>query len=120
MYISVSLCGPHITSARRSARRNEEPRWRHSEKSAKKMEERVTGIEPAWPAWKAGALPLSYTRGVPPNTTWIAYPVRDRPTHALTEPNGAIGRSPIAAIPGRQSQPKKSDSCLGASCWSWI
>ena len=24
--------------------------------------ERVTGIEPAWPAWKAGALPLSYTR----------------------------------------------------------
>ena len=28
--------------------------------------ERVTGIEPAWPAWKAGTLPLSYTRtGVP-------------------------------------------------------
>ena len=26
------------------------------------MLERVTGIEPAWPAWKAGALPLSYTR----------------------------------------------------------
>ena len=24
--------------------------------------ERVTGIEPAYPAWKAGALPLSYTR----------------------------------------------------------
>src|SRR5207245_1083893 len=24
--------------------------------------ERVTGIEPASPAWKAGALPLSYTR----------------------------------------------------------
>jgi hypothetical protein len=27
--------------------------------------ERVTGIEPAWPAWKAGALPLSYTRASP-------------------------------------------------------
>ena len=27
--------------------------------------ERVTGIEPAWPAWKAGALPLSYTRARP-------------------------------------------------------
>ncbi len=27
--------------------------------------ERVTGIEPAWPAWKAGALPLSYTRVAP-------------------------------------------------------
>ena len=28
--------------------------------------ERVTGIEPAWPAWKAGALPLSYTRVLRP------------------------------------------------------
>jgi hypothetical protein len=26
--------------------------------------ERVTGIEPAWPAWKAGALPLSYARAL--------------------------------------------------------
>lgn len=25
-------------------------------------DERVAGIEPAWPAWKAGTLPLSYTR----------------------------------------------------------
>ena len=24
--------------------------------------ERVTGIEPAYPAWKAGVLPLNYTR----------------------------------------------------------
>ena len=24
--------------------------------------ERVTGIEPAWPAWEAGVLPLDYTR----------------------------------------------------------
>ena len=31
-------------------------------KSERKCLERVTGIEPAWPAWKAGALPLSYTR----------------------------------------------------------
>ena len=30
--------------------------------------ERVTGIEPAWPAWKAGALPLSYTRVRRPRT----------------------------------------------------
>lgn len=27
--------------------------------------ERVDGIEPTWPAWKAGALPLSYTRSRP-------------------------------------------------------
>ena len=30
--------------------------------SGKKRMERVMGIEPTWPAWKAGALPLSYTR----------------------------------------------------------
>jgi hypothetical protein len=24
--------------------------------------ERVAGIEPAWPVWKTGTLPLSYTR----------------------------------------------------------
>jgi hypothetical protein len=28
------------------------------------LTERVTGIEPALPAWKAGTLPLSYTREV--------------------------------------------------------
>ena len=27
-----------------------------------RMSERVMGIEPTWPAWKAGTLPLSYTR----------------------------------------------------------
>jgi dihydroorotase len=27
--------------------------------------ERVTGIEPAWPVWKTGTLPLSYTRSRP-------------------------------------------------------
>ena len=27
-----------------------------------KLLERVKGIEPSQPAWKAGALPLSYTR----------------------------------------------------------
>ena len=26
------------------------------------FEQRATGIEPAWPAWKAGTLPLSYAR----------------------------------------------------------
>jgi hypothetical protein len=28
------------------------------------LHKRVMGIEPTWPAWKAGALPLSYTRVV--------------------------------------------------------
>jgi hypothetical protein len=26
------------------------------------LDQRATGIEPAWPAWKAGTLPLSYAR----------------------------------------------------------
>src|SRR5437588_9675246 len=29
--------------------------------------ERATGIEPAWPAWKAGTLPLSYARNDTPS-----------------------------------------------------
>src|SRR5258708_30022660 len=29
---------------------------------SKRRLERATGIEPAWPAWKAGTLPLSYAR----------------------------------------------------------
>jgi hypothetical protein len=29
---------------------------------AEDEKERVEGIEPSWPAWKAGTLPLSYTR----------------------------------------------------------
>lgn len=31
-------------------------------RAAQKEVERVEGIEPSWPAWKAGTLPLSYTR----------------------------------------------------------
>ncbi len=30
------------------------------------------GIEPTWPAWKAGALPLSYTRISRANLTKLA------------------------------------------------
>ncbi len=38
--------------------------------------ERVPGIEPGYPAWKAGVLPLNYTRimvgvtGIEPATSW--------------------------------------------------
>ena len=38
--------------------------------------ERATGIEPAWPAWKAGALPLSYARVIALDayqTLWVRY-----------------------------------------------
>ena len=33
-----------------------------AEHSSSQVVERVMGIEPTWPAWKAGTLPLSYTR----------------------------------------------------------
>ena len=35
--------------------------------------ERVMGIEPTQPAWKAGVLPLNYTRTVSLNTSSVAY-----------------------------------------------
>src|SRR6058998_351181 len=35
--------------------------------------ERVMGIEPTWPAWKAGALPLSYTRT--PKRVMVLHPL---------------------------------------------
>jgi hypothetical protein len=38
----------------------------HSFRQKSKVVERVTGIEPAWPVWKTGTLPLSYTRNALP------------------------------------------------------
>ena len=40
---------------------------------ARSTMERVMGIEPTWPAWKAGTLPLSYTRGryTTTTTSWL-------------------------------------------------
>ena len=53
------------------------PRYDHFDTPAR---ERVMGIEPAYPAWKAGVLPLNYTRifncsqvgvtGFEPATSW--------------------------------------------------
>ena len=40
---------------------------------ANKKMERVKGIEPSQPAWKAGALPLSYTRTVSLSRTILLY-----------------------------------------------
>src|ERR1700734_3711259 len=53
--------------------------------------ERVTGIEPAQPAWKAGTLPLSYTRKVL-KTRFASGPLRAFPTVLCTA--GTFGPSP--------------------------
>ncbi len=47
--------------------------------------ERVMGIEPTWPAWKAGTLPLSYTRDFKP--------------HLHTRPMAGAGFEPAKALP---------------------
>ena len=74
--------------------------------------ERVTGIEPAWPAWKAGALPLSYTREwcwhiIPCRCSDFGQGPRQRPTsrrfgvstHSPLDSAGAAGRSVVASAP---------------------
>ena len=52
--------------------------------SAKKLE-RVMGIEPTYPAWKAGALPLSYTRIHRPPSRDSALLSRCRPSSGAGE-----------------------------------
>ena len=56
--------------------------------------ERVAGIEPAWPAWKAGTLPLSYTRvtgwnlwwpGVSVNSKFLAAPAQNFPSLIISK-----------------------------------
>src|SRR5437764_3886595 len=54
--------------------------------------ERVTGVEPASPAWKAGALPLSYTRRM------VARP-GTKDAHGGTYPVGEAGFEPATACP---------------------
>ena len=51
---------PH--SNRRASIRRKIRKTPHRRKSTGIIMERVTGIEPARPAWKAGILPLNYTR----------------------------------------------------------
>src|SRR5690606_10944936 len=52
----------HAPAGRSSCRQQHHRPRRDSGTGAGHRSERVTGIEPAPPAWKAGALPLSYTR----------------------------------------------------------
>ena len=54
---------PTAIPTRRGRRKSARPRMSSGRiDPSKRALERVTGIEPAQPAWKAGTLPLSYTR----------------------------------------------------------
>ena len=75
------------------------------DESAGEIRERVTGIEPAWPAWKAGALPLSYTRETCISCRW-RYGLRG--CRACSSPRGAL----IAAA-SIASRSRSARWCLG-------
>jgi hypothetical protein len=53
--------------------------------------ERVKGIEPSQPAWKAGALPLSYTRIFCLVEGTGFEPVKAEPTDLQSVPFGQLG-----------------------------
>ena len=60
--------------------------------------ERVKGIEPSQPAWKAGALPLSYTRARPkPSGSMVEEsgfePLKAKLTDLQSVPFGQLGNS---------------------------
>src|SRR5215212_8007180 len=63
----------------------------------RKRVERVTGIEPAWPAWKAGALPLSYTREA-------------RRTVASGAARSGVGRGSVRRAPRRRRLRERRDA----------
>ena len=52
------------------------------------------GIEPTWPAWKAGALPLSYTRRGSPTlaSLWVGEKI-------ASDLVGRRGFEPLKAVP---------------------
>ena len=69
----------------------------------KLMMERVMGIEPTWSAWKAGVLPLNYTRIQLLSTTFILNfmvegggfePPKAEPSDLQSDPFGHSGTPP--------------------------
>ena len=57
---------------------------------------RVSGIEPAWPAWQAGAIPLSYTREGAEGSSGIPFPgVASRPMQFTQDSHEAVATGAI-------------------------
>ena len=65
-YKRLTICPQKYLDNKKSARRDSNPRPRPWQGRAPPTEplahKRVMGIEPTYPAWKAGVLPLNYTR----------------------------------------------------------
>ena len=101
------LCAPEVQHARSrtsSKPANDDDRRpaliNDHASSQVRLLERVTGIEPAWPAWKAGALPLSYTRVTCTNAV------------AVTGSRLSIASS----WPGRARANRLGDHCACTTC----
>jgi hypothetical protein len=81
--------------------------------------ERVTRIELAWPAWKAGALPLSYTRG---SVTILKQQTLRPSTESGRQDSNLRSSAPkadaLAATlrPGRSTRPNVRDECRARDC----
>jgi hypothetical protein len=61
--------------------------------------ERVMGIEPTPPAWKAGALPLSYTRDIYTHSLWWREQDLNLRTHTRADlQSAAFDRSAIPPL----------------------
>ena len=59
--------------------------------------ERVKGVEPSQPAWKAGALPLSYTRNSLVEESGFE-PLKENLTDLQSVPFGQLGNSSILEL----------------------
>ena len=65
MLLPASVAAPALAGHKHASRPNTRIRddwFMEKELIAVLSVERAAGIEPAWPAWKAGTLPLSYAR----------------------------------------------------------
>jgi hypothetical protein len=77
--------------------------------------ERVTGIEPAWPAWKAGNLAgslhgpnLSYVNGVPRGRAIDFVGARTAPEGPTGEEREELGRPLVKGVAGTGTRPRGS------------
>src|SRR5690606_5255197 len=79
--------------------------------------ERVTGIEPAPPAWKAGALPLSYTRRISVRIQVVAETAEAHPLSSGRSDSNRRPRAPKArALPNCATARALSRYSFGKLC----
>nr|CAI0337235.1 hypothetical protein SHINE37_41089 [Rhizobiaceae bacterium] len=84
--------------------------------------ERVAGIEPAYSAWKAAALPLSYTRGVMIRATewWRELDLNQRRlSQRIYSPSPLTTRASLHIPSGSSDQCRPAGSAFSAAPSIW-